>query len=97
MDCACWSAASIHQTINPSGTPTNAPSVAPIQSLHPSIASPHILAITGPSLSLPTFDVSTIPPVDDHPSDPVGADDSSVDTESNIDHQNFGQAGFGPL
>ena len=52
MDCACCLAASVQQTINPNGTPAKTPShtsgTAPIQSLHPSVASPDISAVTGP-------------------------------------------------
>ena len=106
MDRACCSAASIHQAINPNAIPAKtptvapscAPSVAPIQSLQPSVASSDISAITGPTLSLLTFGVSTIPPANDHPSDPAGADNPSVDTASTTDQPNFGgQPGFGPL
>ena len=42
-----------------------------IQSLHPSVASSDVSAVTGPVLALSTFGVSTIPPSNDHPSDPI--------------------------
>ena len=88
MDRACCLADSIHKAINPSSTPTNAPSVAPIQLLRPSVASPDISALAGPALLLPAFGVSIIPPSNDHPSDPA-SDDSSGDTDSTMDHQNL--------
>ena len=95
MDQACCSAASTHQAISPCSTPTQPPDVAPIQLLHPLVASPDISTVTGPTLSLPAFGVSTIPPANEHPLDPTT--DSSTDTELTAGQQNFGQPRFGLL
>ena len=79
----------------PARTPSWTPGVAPIQLLHPSIASPDISAVTRPTLALPTFGVSTIPPSNDHPSDPTN--DPHIDTKSTTDQHNFGWPRFGLL